>query len=299
MLVSFSIANWRIFRDEVTFFMIATSEKQNKETVAVVPSIGVNILPVAAIYGGNASGKTSLVKGLAFMQDFILRGTLPDASINIEPFILDENFSAKPSTFKVQILVQDKCYELSFSADSRKIHEERLVQILKTTEKELYYRDGQKFRFNAALIKDKRLEFISQGTRENQLFLTNSVSQNIERQQPIFKSIYDWFKEQLTIILPQSQFRGFDKFMQEADPLSEKVNAILPSLDMGIVALEGISVNIDTIGLPLSFLQKLKSLSEGQSVNIKTTSGDMIVVKNENGTLNAKKLMAKHLKVNG
>lgn len=298
MLISFSVSNWRLFRDEVNFSMLATSEKQNKETVAEVSLIGAKVLPVAAIYGGNASGKTSLVKAVAFVQDFIVRGTLPGAPITVDPFALDKNFLEKPSCFKMQILVQDKCYEFSFSVDGQKIHEERLVQILKKTEKELYSRNEQIFHFNTTLARDKRLAFIAEGTRPNQLFLTNSVSQNIE-QHSIFKSIYDWFKENLSIVMPESQFGSFERFMQETDPLSEKINQILPLLDMGITGLKFVEVDINSLGFSPVILQNLKSLDEKQYAKFKNVFGDMVVVRNNKEGLIAEKLMTKHIMADG
>ena len=134
MLITFSVANWRLFRDEVTFSMVATAEKQKKETLADL-SLGSKLLPIAAIYGANASGKTSLIKALAFVKEFVVNGSLPDSAINIDTFALDEKFLKKPSSFKVQICILDQYYEFSFTADRQKIREERLVQILKTTEK--------------------------------------------------------------------------------------------------------------------------------------------------------------------
>jgi AAA15 family ATPase/GTPase len=298
MLITFSVANWRLFRDEVTFSMVATAEKQKKETLADL-SLGSKLLPIAAIYGANASGKTSLIKALAFVKEFVVNGSLPDSAINIDTFALDEKFLKKPSSFKVQICILDQYYEFSFTADRQKIREERLVQILKTTEKELYHRKGKTFEFNNPLAKDKRLKFISEGTRDNQLFLTNSVSQNVELQHPVFKSIYNWFKESLVILMTESRFHAFQRFIQETDPLSAKVSKLLPLLNTGIVGLEGRDVDIDTLGLPAPFLQKLKSMGEGVSAGIGNLVDDMLVIKNEKGVLKAKRLMAKHRKVDG
>jgi hypothetical protein len=42
---------------------------------------------------------------------------------------------------------------------------------------------------------------MGQGTRDNQLFLTNSVSQKVD----IFRPVYDWFKDTLEMIAPDSR----------------------------------------------------------------------------------------------
>lgn len=298
MLISFSVSNWRLFKEEVTFSMVASSEKQNKETVSDLPSVGIKVLPIAAIYGGNASGKTSLIKAMAFVKQFVVRGTLPGNPINTIRFKLDPVCLKKPSKFKIEFSVEKKCYEYSFAVDNQMVVEEKLVQILKTTDKELYSRNLQKFKFHTTLRKDQRLKFVSEGTRENQLFLTNSINQNIQHQHVVFKSIYDWFKETLTIIEPGTRYLEFEKLIEDAGPLSDQVNKILPNLDMGLSRLQGKSIPIDDLNLPPDIQEHIRKLPEKSSMRI-NIFGEMFIITNESGGLAAKKLMAIHRSVGG
>jgi AAA15 family ATPase/GTPase len=77
------------FRNPVTFSMVASRERQHPKRVPKIGKYKTGILPVAAIYGGNASGKTNLFRALKFTQTMIVRGTQPDSLISVERFRLD------------------------------------------------------------------------------------------------------------------------------------------------------------------------------------------------------------------
>ena len=53
----------------------------------------------------------------------------------------------------------------------------------------------EKSSFDSSLAKDSFLQFAFMGTQDNQLFLTNSVSQKVDN----FRPVYDWFKYTLTL----------------------------------------------------------------------------------------------------
>ena len=88
------------------------------------------------------------------------------------------------------------------------VKEERLTEIgsHENEDKVLYDRfadDGK------ILKKDQRLQFILEGTRKNQLFLTNSVSQNHDA----YQDVYDWFSR-LIFIFPNTRFPYFSEFIE-------------------------------------------------------------------------------------
>ena len=64
MLISFTLANWLSFKDETTFSMVASKERQHNKRSPKIKKLNARILPVAAIYGGNASGKSNFCDAL-------------------------------------------------------------------------------------------------------------------------------------------------------------------------------------------------------------------------------------------
>lgn len=170
MLIRFSIKNWMSFKDETCFSMIASPERQHKEHLPHLDKYKMKILPIAAIYGGNASGKTNFFRALNFAKRLIVQGTQIDGLIACEPFQLDDGSTERPSYFCFEISTENDIYEYSFAVTKKTVIEEKLTQIRSTSEKTLYHRHDGKPHFHPTLQKNKRLEIVFEGTRDNQLF---------------------------------------------------------------------------------------------------------------------------------
>ncbi len=137
MLVSFAVGNFLSFKEKVSFSMVASREKQHNDRIPKIKGY-TRLLPIAAIYGGNASGKTNFFQAINFARNVVVLGSQPDARIPVDPFKLDKSCKSAPSTFVFEFFAEEKCYEYGFSVTSQKVVKEWLVEILKTTEKELY-----------------------------------------------------------------------------------------------------------------------------------------------------------------
>ena len=70
MLIQFSFKNYKSFRDEVTLDLSAA--KMTEFADRVVSIGGERILPVAAIYGANASGKSNVYSAFEFMSQYVV-----------------------------------------------------------------------------------------------------------------------------------------------------------------------------------------------------------------------------------
>lgn len=286
------------FRDPVSFSMIASQERQHGDRLAKVDKYQMRVLPIAAIYGGNASGKTNFFKALNFAKSLIIKGTQPDGIINIETFQLDDSHKLdKPSRFSFELLINEIIYEFSFSLTRNLIIEEKLVQLSSYSEKILYHRKEGKPNFDTSIDNDQSLHFAFKGTRDNQLFLTNSVSQKIDT----FRSIYDWFKNTLELVAPDSKFSSFEHFLNEEHPLFSSMNTMLTELDTGITHLGGETLSFENVSLPESLKSKLREeLSEGMAVLLLSSSrNERFVITRKNAELIIKKLVTYHRKADG
>ena len=292
MIISMSVENWMSFHRRATLSMVASKERQHGGRLAYLKKYQTRVLPVATIYGGNSSGKTNLFKALNFARMLVIKGTQPEGIIPVEPFRLDPACARQPSRFGFELLIQDTIYEFSFAATRTAIEEEKLVQISGTSEKVLYHRKDGKPNFHHSFRDNMFLQFAFQGTRDNQLFLTNSVNQKVDH----FKPVYDWFKNTLDMVAPDSRFEPFEQFLQEDHPLYPVMNDILSQLDTGITHLGGEDVLLENLGLPESFMMKLREeIPEGSTVRLLLEPfGDRIVITRKGGDLLAKKLVSYH-----
>jgi len=297
VIVSFAVENWMSFRDRASFLMTASRERQHGARVPKLRKYQTRILPVAAIYGGNASGKTNFFRALNFVKTLVVKGTQPDSLIPVEPFRLNAKGSQLPSRFALELLIDENIYEFSFAATREAIVEEKLVLIKSTSEKVLYARRDGKVTFDPSLREDMFLNFAFQGTRDNQLFLTNSVSQNVDR----FKPVYDWFKDTLVLIAPDSRFEPFEQFLDEGQPLYITMNEMLHQLDTGIAHLGGEEIPFENLSIPAQIEAKLQEeMKEGMAVRlVLEPSNERFVITRKGGELIAKKLVSYHEKQDG
>ena len=297
MLINFSLENWASFRDSISFSMIASRERQHRDRVPLVAKYQTRILPIAAIYGGNASGKTNLFKALSFAKNLIIKGTKPDSLIPVEAFRLDGNGAGKATRFSFELLIDETIYEYSFAVTRKAILEERLVKITSTSEKVLFDRRDGKPNFGAGLEENPFLAFAFQGTRDNQLFLTNSVSQKVDA----FRPVYDWFNNCLELVAPDSRFEPFEQFLDEEHPLYSTMNEMLQKLDTGIAHLGGEKILFENLPLPDALKTMLKEdVREGMSVRVVSDpSVERYIVTRKQGELIARKMVTFHQKPDG
>ncbi len=286
------------FKDCVTFSLIASRERQHGERIPKIAKFKLGVLPVAAVYGGNASGKTNFFKALNFAKGLIVKGTQPYSSIAVDTFRLANSQKIdQPAHFDFELLIDEAIYAFSFSVTRKAILEEKLVHISGKSEKTLYHRVDGEPNFDPSLKEDQSLGFAFKGTRDNQLFLTNSVSQKID----VFKPVYDWFKDRLELIAPDSRFEPFEQFLDEEHPLYAMMNKTLPLLDTGITHLGGEEISFENLPIPGPIMMKLKEeLAEGATVRLLTEPmNESYVVTRKNGELISKKLVTYHLNSEG
>lgn len=297
MIISFTVENWMSFKEQTTFVMTASRERQHGDRVPQVRKYQTRVLPIAAIYGGNASGKTNLFKALNFAKSMVVKNTPPDSMIAVHGFRLDADAFNQPSRFSFELLINEEIYDFSFAVTRKSVVEEKLIRISSASEKILYHcRDG-KPNFDSSLVKDQFLHFAFKGTRDNQLLLNNSVSQGIDT----FRPVYDWFDNTLELIAPDSRFASFDQFFDVDHPLYSTMNEMLPALDTGIAHLGGEDVPFDNISMPDAVKLRLQEdVKEGESVRLMAEPmNERFMVTRKNGELLAKKLITFHSREDG
>ena len=103
MLLQLAIKNFRSFKGETVFSMVASKDDQHSDHTVAAPVKDHRVLRTAAIYGANAAGKSNLVKALAFIQNLIVNGTRGENAIPVDPFLIDPETAGKDSKFGLTI----------------------------------------------------------------------------------------------------------------------------------------------------------------------------------------------------
>ena len=299
MLVSFTVENWRSFRDASTLNLVATAEKQHGKRVSVVADYDFRLLPMAAIYGGNASGKSNLFKALQFAQGMVTEGPTVKGSIPLDPFRLNASHLHKPSRFNFVILLKGKngreqVYDYSFTLSKTKILEEKLVWIKKSSEVVLFERqDGRPSEFHKSITQDSILHSVLESTRDNLLFLTNAASQNTSKYKTDqILRVFHWFM-MLTLISPDAKVRP-DAFVKE----KEWYNRTLAMLGTGVAKLVFMDVPLSNFSFPQEAIEDLKAQLHSvnqQAAMLRIGDGRPTVVFCQNGELVAQQLISVHI----
>lgn len=292
MLINFIINNWMSFHDETNFSMVASKERQYGSRLVSLKKYQTRILPIASIYGGNASGKTNLFKALEFIQKFITKGTEMDSLIAVVPFKLNKSSSNSATSFEIELLIEGLIYCLSFTLDKDKVLSETLTVINSSSEKQLYQRNEEMIKFHTSLQKDQFLQFAFQGTRPNQLFLTNACQQNVEN----FLPIYNWFRKKLRLISPNSRFEGFSALFKTNHDIIKKIQETIKKLDTGIDHFDMEEVAFDTLPLPIKLKEELhRKLKEGETARVSDRNNrERFLFERKAGEIVAQKVVTYH-----
>jgi uncharacterized protein len=187
MLRSFRLANHRSFADEQELSLLPVYDRE------------LSALPVAAVYGANASGKSNLLDGLTFMQDAVLRSFQSwdaDGGVPRRLFRLDPALRTAPSLFVVDLMIDGVRYTYGFSADSELILEEWLYSYPEKKKRVLFERTGNEIKFGSTVHEVKgKLDALDQLTRSNALFLSLSAQLDLEYVVPVSR----WFRSGLKV----------------------------------------------------------------------------------------------------
>ena len=142
MLLNFTVGNWMSYRDEASLNMVASLERQHARTLAKIPGFrSKKALPVAAVYGGNASGKTGLFKGMAALKHMVTGEIGVDELLPIEPFMLERESASEPTVFDVTFLAGRTVYRYVVEATLDGVSYESLERVLEKESIDIFERD--------------------------------------------------------------------------------------------------------------------------------------------------------------
>ena len=309
MLIRFSVENFLSFKDEVEFSMVAGRTRKHKDHILTAGKRNdIRLLKTGVIYGANASGKSNLIKAMAFARDLIVQGTRGKQSIPVIPYRFDTASKKKPSKFQFEVKYKTKLYIYGFEVDSEQVHSEWLYEIRPASEKLIFERktdlDGRtEIEFGSIPLVDKRqeqafLDFTARGTRPNQLFLAESIERNIS----YFENIYNWFDKALVLIFPDAKpGAGVAMRFMESDEFKQKYRDILGLLDLGIDDINLPEFDFDTeTRLPNEIKEQIKQNiremnreSEKKTV-IHIPQFDILIVVESDNQFKAYKFMTVH-----
>lgn len=260
MLIQFTASNFLSIDAPVVFSMEASKESQHVERVAESDGVAMRTLQAAAIWGGNASGKSNLCRVLDFAQFLVVKGTRPDAPTGRIPFRLRDGATLEPSRFEFRILVEvdgrEKLFDYAFAVTSNEVVEESLVELKSASQRVYFDRKAKTATSDAHFTLDwwerkvvpdeDRLfaRFVAKGTKRNQLFLHEAMDRNLMLLAPIYR----WFRDQLVVLEQHDEFHSLKIQESNRQELRDYTVDLLKKADTGIMAMEALEVPLSSVG---------------------------------------------------
>lgn len=236
VLLSFRAENIRSFRDELQLSLLATAVAEKENVRQVRWREGgqtLDVLPVACLFGANASGKTSVLKAMDDMRSHVLwsfRSGRPSGGVPRKYFLLDPSAAQEPSRFEVDLVVEDVRWEYGFEFDDDRVIEEWAYRSPHGRASLVFHREGDDVRLGAS--DRSRSRAVLDLLRPNALFLSTAASAN----HPTLLTLYAWFER--NFLLAEADSRPYRQALTTemlGDPVKKRqVLALLQAADLGV-----------------------------------------------------------------
>lgn len=256
MLLKYSVSNFKSIGNNVEFSMFPLEDNTDERFLNEIDTVDGKwrVLKRGALFGPNASGKTSFVQSLAYARNYIVKGPRNNAVTKVPQFRGEIEELEGETTFEFMMYIDGKVYDYGFSLNRTAVSEEwlelytkdgftpmfkRVTDGKKVSEIEIfskYARKKSKIREIAELLKDTIKE-----KQADQLFLYKLY----ENGSPVASLIYEWF-DRIQILYPDTKLQSLPLRLQKDEQFRKFLSDQLNILDTGIenVYIENQSIDL-------------------------------------------------------
>lgn len=289
MLIEFKFSNFLSYKEMTSFSMVAGKERTNSKTLASIPKFRLKLLPLAAIYGANASGKSNLIKALGFLKTLVttqrVKGKIP-----LRHFYYSEDKNTI-SNFEISFLVNELIYEFKIACNEDGLLYEELIERNSRSEKTLYLRDKDKVQINPKINSHDAIQCVADRSLNRPCpLLTTFEFHEIQTVRRGFR----WFSEELKVIHQDSFLIPYGLDIGENDSRNTLLSEVLRGTDTGISALVSTPVSESSLRLLPSERNELLSTVCHGSQLIKEAGGGRLLAYFKDGDLAFRRLNAAH-----
>ncbi|EMC0696481.1 MULTISPECIES: AAA family ATPase [Enterococcus] len=256
MLHQFTFKNVKSFKDETTLNLLASSIKEHPNDVAS-DVFNEQVLTVAAIYGANASGKSTVIDAFNVMRHLVLfsfRNTL-SSRFTPEPYWFEDKDT--PSEFSTLFSTNGNIYQHGFSYLNGEVVEEYLYKRDESKKKESYIQlfERTSNKISGEILKSIKEDTILELIEENTLLVSVLSNLKIESIQEVFQ----WYRGVRVVDYgnPHREMFGINRLNSSAvrtSPLvklledkdeKKQIENFIQAIDVGITKLGVIENRID------------------------------------------------------
>lgn len=303
MLRVLHLENWKSFHEPVDFSMIAGRGTRHNETLALNGKRDARILPIAAIYGANAAGKSALLDAVHLLQQLVSEPRARGRRLPYNPHKLYG--VGEPTVLGVEIVldVPDPTasreavvyYEVAYTAE--RVISESLYRLRSADEEALFLRDEGGVELFGDLDNDDFVQAIARTVQGNSLLL-EALANSEDRVDGIIAGVIRWFKR-LALIRRGARFVTIPQHISKDDDFRQVMAAGLAIADTGICDVLFAQVEREKVPLPDEMLDdfetKLVNAGDEGFLTASSRQGAFFHVKREgSGEVSYERLVARH-----
>ena len=149
MLIRFEVANFRSVLEPVELSMVAVD--RDRTEARDVPVLGESLLPVAAIYGPNASGKSNVIAAMAWLTSAVRESLYRwEEEIPVEPFAFAEGLD-RSTDFAIESMIDGVRFEYVLELDRTAVHYEGLFHYPEKKRRRIFEREADSLKLQRGL----------------------------------------------------------------------------------------------------------------------------------------------------
>ena len=203
MILEIRLSNFFSIKEEIVLDLTAgnsQSKKAQELNQNVFQFKDTAVLKTVALYGANASGKSSIIKAIRFCCSMVFQSHKHNENVvfNFQPFKF-EGYKNKPSTFLIRFVSNDIEYEYSFTLLQNEIMKEELYYYPNNRRAKIFTRDEtikgnktDKYSFGSVI---KRPLDVAENTSNKTLYISRASQMDRE----IGKEIFNFFNEKFLL----------------------------------------------------------------------------------------------------
>ena len=280
MLLQFLVSNYASIKEEKILSLEPSSDSEHQENI--IKNGKNKALNLIAIYGANASGKTSLFHALTMALNIIRHSNEMQVNqpIPVNAFRFAEETADAPSKFEFTFVASDGFkYIYGFAADQHRVYEEYLY-IYKTSKPSMIFdRHFDEYKFSRS--EKKNLEILVRMNTSNKLFLSTATAWNAA----CTTNAYKWLSEGIDSYTNDENIQGMamDLYRRDEKENIEFTKQLMKQADINIseVTVESKKVSVPQVN-PIVQRIMINGQPFQEQYEIKISTGHTVLDENEN-----------------
>lgn len=240
MLIQFTVENHRSIRNSAVISFAASKDKTFDDRLLQAYE-KKKLLPVIAIYGANAAGKTNMLNAMMTMREMVVGASAKISKGELLPWA-PFGRTTEPTSFEAVFVYDQIRYTYGFTFDSQHIINEYLYHWPNGRETLIFTRNEQTFKFRENITEQITL---SKRTPVNKLYLVSSNNWNL----PQTEKAYRWFLEKFTFLSKNDLLTS--QLVAQIVSNDDKKGKILKELLLADLGITDVVVKNDPLGLPV------------------------------------------------